>query len=676
MALFRMFVVAAAGAGFCVGVGMAQRPAKHNPDTPKAAPAHPADDPLRSLFFVQQFDQVALSPDGKRVAWVETQIDKEGAETGRHGIYVAEYEKSQTPLRITAGTGGVQLDEHGLAWSPDSTQIAFLSDALKRRQPQLYVAPANGGPARKLTSIKGLLATPKWSPDGKAIAVLFTENATRDAGPLVAETPESGVIKDVFFEQRLAVVDASRGTLRQVTPADTYIYEYDWAPDGKSIVLTAAKGNGDNNWYIAELYAVSVSSGGLQPLYKPKLQIARPAVSPDGKSVAFIEGLMSDEDSVGGDVFVISREGGTPRNLTPDRKASASLVSWTSEEKIIDMENVDGESSIVRIDPASGQIQSEYRAPELLTSGFWSASLSLSLDGKIAAFVRSSFSDPPEVWAGPMGKGKQVTHRNAHVKPAWGEAKSLHWNSGEHEVQGWLIYPRNFDASKKYPMVVAVHGGPGSGVQPSWPSAHRYTMALPAKGYFVFEPNPRGSFGQGEAFTRANVRDFGYGDWRDILAGVDEVLRTAPVDAHRLGLTGWSYGGYMTMWGVTQTDRFRAAVAGAGIANWLSYYGENKIDQWMIPFFGKSVYDDPEVYSRSAPLTYIKNVKTPTLVLVGDSDGECPTPQSYEFWHALKTLGVETELVVYEREGHMFVKPEHLRDVMRRASAWFDDHLK
>jgi dipeptidyl aminopeptidase/acylaminoacyl peptidase len=201
-------------------------------------------------------------------------------------------------------------------------------------------------------------------------------------------------------------------------------------------------------------------------------------------------------------------------------------------------------------------------------------------------------------------------------------------------------------------------------------------MALPAHGYFLLLPNPRGSFGEGEAFTRANVRDFGYGDWSDELAGVDEAIRSAPIDPQRLGLTGWSYGGYMTMWGVTQTDRFKAAVAGAGIANWSSYYGENKIDQWMIPFFGKSVYDDPEIYARSAPMTFIKQVKTPTLVVVGDSDGECPTPQSYEFWHALKTLGVKTQLVVYEREGHMFQKPDHLRDVMSRSVAWFDEYLK
>ena len=641
---------------------------------PAAKPA--AEKTKQSLFRAQNFDQVAISPDGKRVAWVEIRADEEGAPTGKQDIYVQETSAGGRPVRVTAGAPAVHFNEGNVAWSPDSKKIAFLSDAVISGQPQLYVASVSSGPAHKLTSVKGFLAGTKWSPDGKFIAALFTENATREAGPLVAETPETGEIKDAFFEQRLAIVDAGTGNLRQITPADTYIYEYDWAPDGKSIVLTAAKGNGDSNWYIAGLFAVNVASTEMQPLYKPKLQIARPVISPDGQSIAFIEGLMSDEDSVGGDVFLISRSGGVPRNLTPERKGSAVVVSWTSDAKIIDMENVDGESSVARIDPDSGQINSLYLAPALLTSGFWSTSLSLTPDGKTAAFVRSSFQDPPEVWAGPMGTWQKVTRRNEGIKPEWGEAKSLHWTNDGFGVQGWLIYPKNFDASKKYPLVVCVHGGPGAGVQPNWPTAHSYNMALPAHGYFLFLPNPRGSFGKGEAFTRANVKDFGYGDWRDILAGTDEAIRVAPIDPQRLGLTGWSYGGYMTMWGVTQTDRFRAAMAGAGIANWSSYYGENKIDQWMIPFFGKTVYDDPEVYARSAPLTFIKKVKTPTLVIVGDSDGECPTPQSYEFWHALKTLGVKTELVVYEHEGHMFVKPEHLRDVMSRTVAWFDEYLK
>ncbi len=186
-------------------------------------------------------------------------------------------------------------------------------------------------------------------------------------------------------------------------------------------------------------------------------------------------------------------------------------------------------------------------------------------------------------------------------------------------------------------MVVVVHGGPAGAADADWPS--RWPATLPSQGYFVFLPNPRGSFGFGEAFAEANVKDFGGGDLADILAGVDEVLKVAPVDPRRLGITGWSYGGYMAMWAITQTDRFAAAVAGAGIASWQSYYGQNKIDTWMLPFFGASVYDDPKVYAKSSPIEFIRKAKTPTLVLHGERDSEVPTPQGYEFWHALKTLG-------------------------------------
>jgi dipeptidyl aminopeptidase/acylaminoacyl peptidase len=188
-------------------------------------------------------------------------------------------------------------------------------------------------------------------------------------------------------------------------------------------------------------------------------------------------------------------------------------------------------------------------------------------------------------------------------------------------------------------------------------------------------PNPRGSYGSGEAFTRANVKDFGGGDFRDILAGVNESLSVAPIDADRVGITGWSYGGYMTMWAVTQTDRFRAAMAGAGLSNFQSYYGENKIDKWMIPYFGASVYDDPAVYAKSSAINFIKQARTPTLVVVGDRDGECPAPQSYEFWHALRDEHVPTQLVVYPNEGHGFVDPAHRRDVMERAVDWFAKYL-
>jgi dipeptidyl aminopeptidase/acylaminoacyl peptidase len=685
---------------FCLGNSFAQdkpsakppvKPRSNEPAKPKAS--SPLDAVIDALFAAHTFAQVAISPDGKKVAWVETLLGKDGTPDGNTAIYLTGLQSNEGPARVSAATKRVSLSKEGViadgiqfvpraeasvTWSPDSTKLAFLSDAVKLGQLQLYVKDlADHGSIRRLTNAKGLLATPRWSPDGKSIAVLFTEHATRAAGPLVSEPVETGEIKDAFFEQRLALVDVATGELRQLSPADMYVYEYDWSPDSRRFALTAGHGNGDNNWWIAQLYTLDAGLlATMKPIYKPTLQIARPVFSPDGQQIAFVEGLMSDEDSVGGDVFTIPAKGGAAKNVTPEMKASASWLSWTPEGKILLAGSVEGDAHVATIDAASGHIETMWRGQEQVGAGLWGTNLSLAADGKTSAVIRSSLSDPPEIWAGPIGYWKQITNRNTAVKPAWGDTKSIRWKSDGYDVQGWLTYPKDFDPSKKYPMVVRVHGGPGLVVQSSWPDyPWDFAQALAGAGYFVLQPNPRGSFGQGEAFTRANVRDFGYGDFRDILAGVDEALRVAPIDPNRLGLTGWSYGGYMTMWGVTQTNRFKAAMAGAGIANYLSYYGENKIDQWMIPFFGKSVYDDPEVYAKSSPITFIKNVKTPTLVVVGDSDGECPTPQSYEFWHALKTLGVETQLVVYQHEGHMFVNPAHQRDRIRRTVSWFDAHL-
>jgi len=225
-------------------------------------------------------------------------------------------------------------------------------------------------------------------------------------------------------------------------------------------------------------------------------------------------------------------------------------------------------------------------------------------------------------------------------------------------------------------MIVLVHGGPAAAVASTFLSDQSQQAALSRAGYFVFMPNPRGSFGQGEAFTRANVKDFGHGDLRDIMAGVDSVIARYPVDPRRLGLTGWSYGGYMTMWAVTQTQRFRAAVAGAGISDWLSYTGENGISEWMVPYFGATVYESPAVYARSSPMNYIAHARTPMLIVVGERDAECPAPQSFEYWRGLQHEGVKTQLVVYPDEGHHFANPAHQSDVLRRSIAWFDSYLK
>jgi dipeptidyl aminopeptidase/acylaminoacyl peptidase len=645
------------------------------------ADEHPSPNPsldrlLDSLTAVRTFKEVAISPDGRHVAWVENLPGKGNMPSSLSAIYVADLNSSDAaPRRVSAGDGATSHAEHSLAWSPDGSRLAFLSDKEKKDQLQLYISPVDHGPSRKVTSLAGHLAGPRWSPRGEQIAILFIENATRMPGPVQAGSAEIGVVEDKIEYQRLFVVNLGSDRARPISPADLYVYEFDWSPDGKHIAAVAAHGSGENNWYIARLYTLEVESGVCKQILKPSMQIAGPRWSPDAKSIAFIGGLMSDEGVIGGDIYTIRLDGGEPRNLTPDLKASASSLTWLPSSHLLFAGHRDGGSCIATLDPASGQVRTMWTGDESILAQGGSPSISLTHDGKSCALIRHSFHHPPEVLAGPLGNWKQVTHRNDKARPQWGEARSLHWKSDEFTVQGWLLYPHAYDPHRHYAMVVSVHGGPASARRPSWPGTFFDLSVLAAEGYFVFFPNPRGSFGLGEKFTRANVKDFGHGDLRDILAGVDEVLKSASVDKDRLAIAGWSYGGYMTMWAVTQTQRFRAAIAGAGIANWQSYYGQNGIDQWLLPYFGATVYDDPDVYSRSSPITFIKRVKTPNLILVGERDLECPVPQSREFWHALKTLGVPTQLVIYPSEGHLITRPDHRRNIMKRTLSWLDKHL-
>ncbi|HEV2297873.1 MAG TPA: S9 family peptidase [Candidatus Acidoferrales bacterium] len=658
-----------------LGAAALVRAAKAGAESPANQPAA-VEQAIRTMFGLHAIMEAVISPDGRRVAWAESLAGKNGAPSLNAAIYVADWKSPAGRVRVSAANGAA-ANEGRVAWSPDSKQIAFLSDAAHAGQQELYVATP-GSAARQLTHVKGDLADAKWSPDGKTIAVLFIENAPRASGPLAAETRDEGVVGAKIYEQRLALVDATTGRMREISPADLYVYEYDWAPDGKRIVATAAPGNGDDNWYVAKIHVFDAATGGDQSIYTPPvtLQMGAPKWSPDGKTIAFIGGIMSDEGSVGGDIYTLSAEGGEPKDVTPGMKASAATLDWAADSKTIRFgEIVDGQSGIAEVNVDSGAISTTWTGAERMGASRFGVGASFSRDGEMSATVRQSFGKPPEVWAGPTGAWKQVTHINQGLKPEWGEAKSLHWKTDVGEAQGWVVYPKDFDATKRYPLVVCVHGGPAAANMPSWPSRWSYQMTLPSAGYFLLFPNPRGSYGMGEAFTRANVKDFGGGDFRDIMAGVDEAIKTLPIDPEKLGITGWSYGGYMSMWAVTQTNRFKAAVIGAGLSDWVSYYGENQIDKWMIPYFGASVYEDPAVYAKSAPIDFVKNVKTPSLIVVGDSDGECPPPQSYEFWHALVYFGVPTQFVIYPHEGHGFVDPAHSRDVAERAVAWFNSRM-
>jgi len=292
-----------------------------------AAGGQTLDRTLAEIAAVRQFHQAALSPDGSRVAYVEAL-----PAPGKSAIYTASLQSaSAARVRISAGDGKTTHDEHGLAWSPDGKQIAFLSDREKKDQLQLYTAPAAGGQARQLTHLTGFLQGPSWSPDGKRLAILFTENAPRSAGPLEPVTPDSGVVEAKIYEQRITIVDPAAGAaIHQISPADFYIYEYDWSPDGRSFAATASRGAGDDNWWIAQLYTIS-ETGEMHAIHKPGIQqqVAVPRWAPDGKSIVFIGGIMSDEGSTGGEIYQVPASGGEARSLTPGMKSSDCQIATT-----------------------------------------------------------------------------------------------------------------------------------------------------------------------------------------------------------------------------------------------------------------------------------------------------------------------------------------------------------
>ncbi len=620
---------------------------------------------------IHQFSDLALAPRGDYTATVESE-DPGNLPNEPHGKIVVRGPDGKVFLSFDP----CQTCRYANPAFSSQGELVFLATDQKKGQTTLFHVP-NGVP-RPLTVIAGFANTVRFSLNGSQIALLVTLGAKKKTGATEAGAPQVGEIGETNDEQRIAVLPAGGGQLKPVSPADTYVYEFSWTPDGKGFVATAAKGNGDNNWWVASLYYVDAATGTLRVIAKPNMQMDMPRVSADG-TVAFIGGLMSDWGPIGGDIYTVAVSGGVPVNITQGFRGTFNGLDWRGRT-LLTTALVDDHAAIMALDPKTKTTRQVWSGSVSVNSQNFDNPIALSADGNRAATLQEDFTHGAEIASGQLSGLAPVTHANAAL-PANVSVQSVHWKNDGFSVQGWLLGPTQL-APGKHPMLTIIHGGPSSAVTPHYVAdggqhGLGFDVAMPMikHGYYIFYPNPRGSYGQGQAFTRANIRDFGRGDLKDDLAGIDAAEKIAPVDENRLGLYGHSYGGWMSMWANTQTHRFKAIVAGAGIADWESYYGQNGIDQWMIPFFGASVYDDPGIYRAASPITFIKNAKTPTLLYVGERDVECPAPQSLEYWHALNALHVPTSLVIYAGEGHRFHKPSDLEDMRKRFVAWFNAYL-
>ncbi len=625
--------------------------------------AHAADAPA-----VHQYGQLALSPKGDTIATVEQSGDPAAH---LNGAIVLRAAKDGHILRRIDPCATCAIT--GLTFSSTGS-LAYLS---RDRDAKTVALIVDGATQHIVATVGGIAQTPRFSPDGTRIALLVTIGAAKESGAAQAGARQVGEIGEANDEQRLAVFDVAAtpvaaAALTPVSPVGRYVYEYDWTPDGRGFVATSALGNGDNNWWVATLDAIDAQTGAVRQIAKLATQANFPRVSPDGRTVAYIGGLMSDFGSVGGDVWTVPFAGGAPSNRTPGYTATVTSLDWLASG--IAATTLSGsDAQIVTIDPRTTSIPTvRFSRPASFAAG--DGKVAYSADGRLIASVVQDFEHAPAILAGPVAAPKQVTHDNDAV-PALFKARSVSWKNGGFTSQGWLLAPRSASAAAKAPMIVNVHGGPSAASTPGFITGG-LNADLAKAGYYIFMPNPRGSYGQGEAFTAANKRDFGGGDLQDILTGIDAVEKVAPIDDARLGLIGGSYGGFMAMWTNTQTSRFKAIVSGAGLSNWISYYGTNGIDQWMIPFFGASMYEDPAIYAKVSPITYIATAKTPTFLYVGERDIEVPPTQSVEYWHALKALGVPTSLVIYPEEGHGIRDPKNAADLRTRTVAWFGKYLK
>jgi len=598
---------------------------------------------------------VHISPDGDRVCFVVSEPPK-GSTRSRH-IWMLNVRSRE----VTQFTNSAK-SENSPRWSPDGKKLAFISD--REDSPQIYLMPINGGEAARLTEGKNGVRSFEWSPDGKQISFIAPDPKS-EAEEKKEKDKDDGRVVDLDDKRaRLWVVDLESKKTRQLSAAAWQIAEAQWTPQGDRLIVSATDHpESDQNTH--RIFALALADGQMKEIAAPRGPFGALRVSPDGKSVTYMAARM--DGPIPHDLFLQPIGEVSPRNLTGttiDRSIFNAV--WRPDGSLLAVAENGSRSQfcVIARDGKASLVQGGEIRPA-----------SFDLKGSLLAFVGERSIEAPELW---LSSGEAPAEKVTRINEGWEKItlvkpETLRYKSFDGtEIEALFLKPRGYVDGTKVPLVVMVHGGP-TGV---WTDSFEpWGQLLAARGYAVLYPNIRGSLGYGHRFVEMNRGDWGGADFKDIMAGVDFLIARKIADSKKLGIGGWSYGGYMAAWAVTQTNRFKAAVSGAGMSDLATEFGTEdgpSYDEW---FYGLP-YEKPEGFAKSSPMTYVKNVRTPTLLLHGENDRTDPLAQSQMFYRALKRYGVESEFVVYPREPHGLQEEKHLIDRLNRVVRWFDAHLK
>ena len=644
----------------------AQAPASGRILSPGVAPT------VDQILSLKRAGSPEISPDGRSVAYTvrETNWDDNSYD---QQIWLADVRTGAT-RQLTNSRKSSQSP----AWSPDGSRLAFISDRSDKRQ--IYVINPAAGEAEPLTSGDEGVGNFAWSPDGKTIAFTQTEPKSSATKEREKKYGEYQIDDQDFRMSHLFVVDVGSRATKSLTSGAFTVGSYAWSPDGKMIAFDHRANPSPAASGSADISIITVADGSLRKLITQDGPDSNPNWSPDGSRIAFESSMANASFFYTNRVIAtVPVAGGTPVALTAAFDEDPNIVAW-KPNGILFAASEKTFSYLYRLDPDTKAIAKTApgNTPQTVNSGF-----TVSNDGQAIAFLRSDAKTMAEVYVGGgLAPAKKITDMNEQAA-AWTTStlEVVSWKSQDGAtIEGVLHKPVDFNPARKYPLLVVIHGGP-TGVSRAVPftsSIYPIDVWVP-RGVLVLEPNYRGSAGYGEKFRALNVRNLGIGDAWDVVSGVDSLIARGVVDPARVGTMGWSQGGYISAFLATHdAARFQAISVGAGISNWMTYYVNTDIHPFTRQYLKATPWDDPEIYAKTSPMTYIKQAKTPTLIQHGATDQRVPLPNAFELKQGLEDQKVPVKLIVYQGFGgigHGPSKPKSHRATMEHNLEWFDQYM-